>query len=144
MNISNARKLLSFFLLAGGSYAWAADPAGTKCGDLFNMQIDNATVSEAIDVPAGKPLSVGGAYGPPVLVTSLPAHCLVHGEVNHIGLERPDAGTIFSFSYYSRSEMAGLSCSLDLSLRSSPTKIMRAIPIIPDLCRPFLPPVATK
>ena len=49
MNISNARKLLSFFLLAGGSYAWAADPAGTKCGDLLNMQIDNTTISEAID-----------------------------------------------------------------------------------------------
>jgi hypothetical protein len=49
MNISNAREFLSIFLLAGASYAWATDPAGTKCGDLLNMQIDNTTISEAID-----------------------------------------------------------------------------------------------
>ena len=95
MNISKRQKFLSFFLLAGASYAWAA-PAGTKCGDLLNMQIDNATISEAVDVPAGQPVSVGGLYGPAVQVTSLPAHCLVHGEVNHHkGADGKDYGDKF-------------------------------------------------
>jgi hypothetical protein len=99
MNISTARQFLTFFLLAGASYAWAADPAGTKCGDLLKMQIDNATISEAIDVPAGKPVSVGGVYAPAVLVTSLPAHCLVQGEVNHHqGADGKDYGDKFWFA----------------------------------------------
>jgi hypothetical protein len=96
MNISNARAFLCFFLVAGASYAWATDPAGTKCGDLLNLQIDNAAISEAIDVPAGKPVSVGGVYAPAVQVTSLPAHCLVHGEVNHHkGADGKDYGDKF-------------------------------------------------
>ena len=60
MNISNARQLLCFLLLAGTSYAWAADPAGTKCGDLLKMHrrreavkgkvlgIDNAGAADGV------------------------------------------------------------------------------------------------
>jgi hypothetical protein len=82
-------------ILAGTWHVWALNPAGTKCGDLLNMHIDNATLSEASDVPAGKPVSVG-ASGTPVQVTSLPAHCLVHGEVNHHrGADGKDYGDTF-------------------------------------------------
>jgi feruloyl esterase len=65
---------------------WAAPAAGqpaTKCADLVKMQIDNAAISDAADVAAGKPVTLGGGFMPAVQVTSLPSHCLVHGEVNH-------------------------------------------------------------
>jgi Tannase and feruloyl esterase len=84
MDISKPHKLLGVcMILAGASPAWAADQAATRCRELLNMKIDNTTISEAVDVPAAKPVSVGGVYGPAVQVTSEPAHCLVHGEVNH-------------------------------------------------------------
>jgi pimeloyl-ACP methyl ester carboxylesterase len=97
MDISKSRKLPGVcVILAGAAHAWGADRAGAKCGELVKMQIDNATVSEAIEVPAGKPVSMGGVYGPAVQVTSLPAHCLVHGEVNHHrGADGKDYGDKF-------------------------------------------------
>ncbi len=70
-------------VLAVAAQCCAAAPPATNCADLLKMQIVNATISEAVDVPAGKPFSVGGVFGAPVVVTTLPAHCLVHGEVNH-------------------------------------------------------------
>ena len=60
------------------------------------MQLENASISEAVDVPAGKPVMVGGVFTPPVAITSLPAHCLVHGEVNHHkGADGKDYGDQF-------------------------------------------------
>jgi pimeloyl-ACP methyl ester carboxylesterase len=66
-------------IFAGASCAWAAGGAGTPCGDLAKLQIENATISEAVSVPDGTPLLLKNRPA----VTSLPAHCLVHGEVNH-------------------------------------------------------------
>ena len=71
--------LIGALVIASALPVWAA----TSCADLAKLAIENATVSEAVDVPAGKPFPVEGGLGPPVLVTTLPAHCLVHGEVNH-------------------------------------------------------------
>jgi feruloyl esterase len=65
-------------LLLGAANALAATP----CSDLKQLKIDNTTITEAVDVPAGQPITAP-AFGPPVQLTSLPAHCLVHGEVNH-------------------------------------------------------------
>ena len=97
MDMTNKSKLLSICLiLAGTSYAWATEQAAGRCGELLKMRIDNATLSEAVDVPAGKPVSVGGVYSPAVQITSLPAHCLVHGEVNHHkGADGKDYGDRF-------------------------------------------------
>ena len=73
-----------------------AQSAAGKCADLAHLQIENTAISEAVDVPAGKPLTVGGGFGPPVEFTSLPAHCLVHGEVNHHkGADGKDYGDKF-------------------------------------------------
>ena len=84
MNLSQSIKCMSLgIVMAGASFIWATDQTGTKCSDLVKVQIDNATISEAVDIPAGKPFTVGGGFTPAVQVTSLPAHCLVHGEVNH-------------------------------------------------------------
>jgi pimeloyl-ACP methyl ester carboxylesterase len=99
MNILNLRKFVSVCVMVAGAssakHVLAADTAA-KCGDLLTLQIDNATISEAVDVPAGKPLSVGGGFTPPIEVTSLPAHCLVHGEVNHHkGADGKDYGDKF-------------------------------------------------
>jgi hypothetical protein len=83
-------------VLAVAAQCWAVAPPATNCADLLKMRIENATISEAVDVPAGKPLSVGGVFGPPVVVTSLPAHCLVHGEVDHHkGTDGKDYGDRF-------------------------------------------------
>jgi hypothetical protein len=63
MGMTTASKLLSACLiLAGTSYAWAAEQAGVKCGELLKMRMDTAIISEAVDVPAGKPVSVSGVY----------------------------------------------------------------------------------
>ncbi len=97
MKMRNARGLMTICVIVTvASRAWAADGARTKCGDLVRLQMENATISDAVDVPAGKPLSVGGGFGPAVQVTSLPAHCLVHGEVNHHkGADGKDYGDKF-------------------------------------------------
>ncbi len=76
---ANGRVLLtSFVLLAGAPRGMAA--AGS-CSDLLRMPLENGALSAAADVPAGQPASPG--QGATVEVTSLPAHCLVRGEVNH-------------------------------------------------------------
>ncbi len=91
-----SRLILSCALLTGAAPCWAAAPTTASCTDLAKMQVENTTISEAIEVPAGKPLSVGSGFGPPVVVTSLPAHCLVHGEVNqHKGANGKDYGDKF-------------------------------------------------
>ena len=97
MNLSQSIKCMSLgIVMAGASFAWATDQTGTKCSDLVKVQIDNATISEAVDIPAGKPFTVGGGFTPAVQVTSLPAHCLVHGEVNHHkGADDKDYGDKF-------------------------------------------------
>lgn len=83
-------------MMAAASCAWAADPTHTKCTDLAKMKVENATISETVDVAAGQPLSVGGGFAPAVEVTSLPAHCLVRGEVNHHqGADGKDYGDRF-------------------------------------------------
>ncbi len=64
---------------AGGMQAWAAG----DCGALAKLQIENTTISEAIAVAGGTPYPFSSGFGPAVVLTSLPAHCLVHGEVNH-------------------------------------------------------------
>ena len=77
MNLFNGSTL--FTVIFGGVSAMqgqAVTPPqsfSTRCGDLTKMQIENATISEAIEVTAGQPVSVGGSYGPPVLLKSLPA-----------------------------------------------------------------------
>ena len=97
MSLSNSRKLVSVWIMViGATCVWATDRAGTKCGDLVKTQIENATISEAVEVPAGKPLTIGGGFTPAVQITSLPAHCLVHGEVNHHkGADGKDYGDKF-------------------------------------------------
>ncbi len=72
------------------------EQAGSKCADLVRLQISNTTISDATDVPAGKPFSLTNPFGPPIAITSLPAHCLVHGEVNHHkGVDGKDYGDKF-------------------------------------------------
>jgi feruloyl esterase len=85
MNTLDRFKVLTLCLVFSGamlSRAAASSPA-TGCVDLLKMQVENATLSSAVDVPAGQPLSVGGTYAAPVVLKSFPAHCLVQGEVNH-------------------------------------------------------------
>ena len=50
-----------------------------NCADLLQLKIENTTLTEASDQPAGRPVTVRNAPGP----LPLPAHCLVHGETNH-------------------------------------------------------------
>jgi hypothetical protein len=38
MDSSVTRKFVSFFILAGASYAWGADPLVMGCGDLLKSQ----------------------------------------------------------------------------------------------------------
>jgi hypothetical protein len=61
----------------------AQPQVGERCASLTSMRIGNATITEAVDVPAGKPFTNAIPFAPPVVITSLPEHCLVHGEVNH-------------------------------------------------------------
>ena len=85
MNTLDRFKVLTLFLVFSGampSRAAASSPA-TGCSDLLRMQIENTTLSSAVDVPAGQPLSVGGTYGARMVLKPLPAHCVVRGEVNH-------------------------------------------------------------
>ncbi len=77
------RLLLCCTVLTAAAQCLAASLPAANCADLTKMQLENASISEAVDVPAGKPVMVGGVFTPPVAITSLPAHCLVHGEVNH-------------------------------------------------------------
>jgi hypothetical protein len=100
MNIHNGSKLLVLCVaVATALLGHAAEPSfspATSCADLLKMQIENTTLSEAVQVPAGQPIKMGGAYGPPVAITSLPAHCLVHGEVNrHQGTDGKEYGDKF-------------------------------------------------
>lgn len=85
MSIPNGLKLLALGIALAGAtlgHASATTPS-TSCASLAAMQIENTTLTEAVEVPAGQPLQMGGAFGPPTVLKSLPAHCLVHGEVNH-------------------------------------------------------------
>ncbi len=86
-------------LMLGASQVWAlssADPIATKCGDLVGMKIANTVISEAVAVPAGQPLTIPGGFGPPSVITSLPAHCLVHGVTNgHKGAGGKEYGDQF-------------------------------------------------
>jgi pimeloyl-ACP methyl ester carboxylesterase len=95
----NLKNVVYWALMLGASYALADSVANrpvTTCSGLQKLQIENATISEAVDVPAGQPTPMGGGYGPPVQVVSLPAHCLVHGEVNHhLGADGKDYGDKF-------------------------------------------------
>jgi hypothetical protein len=61
----------------------AQQQADTKCSDLLKLKIENISISDAAQVPAGKPYSLANPFAPPVVVTSLPEHCVIHGEVNH-------------------------------------------------------------
>ena len=76
--------------------AGAQQQSVTDCANLATLKIDNTSISDAADVPAGKPYSLVSAFAPPVVVTSLPEHCLVHGEVNyHKGANGKDYGDKF-------------------------------------------------
>jgi Tannase and feruloyl esterase len=84
--IDRWRLFVGCIVLVASAQVWAANPPispAVPCKDLLKLQVANTTVSEAIEVPAGQPLTVGGVFGPSVVLKSLPAHCLVHGEVNH-------------------------------------------------------------
>jgi len=63
--------------------AFATDQSTAKCANMLQLKIENTTISEAAYQPAGTPVAVGGVFSPRVELTSLPDHCLVHGEVNH-------------------------------------------------------------
>ena len=73
--------LMFGFLLVHAAHA--QQQPGTKCSDLLNLKIENASISDAAQVPAGKPYSLTNPFAPPIVITSLPEHCLIHGEVNH-------------------------------------------------------------
>ena len=87
MNIVHQSKPLALFVIVSGSMlGQAADPSSvlsSRCADLLKMRIENTALSVATELPAGAPVQVGGGYGPPITVKSLPAHCWVQGEVNH-------------------------------------------------------------
>jgi len=74
---------LGLFVLAATESRAAAPMSSTNCADLVKMQIENAIVTEAAAVPAGQPLTMGGTFDAPVVFKTLPAHCVVRGEVNH-------------------------------------------------------------
>jgi pimeloyl-ACP methyl ester carboxylesterase len=79
-----------------GHAAQQSITASKPCAGLVAMQIENTTLTEAVDVPAGQPIPMGGGFGPPVMLRSLPAHCLVHGEVNrHRGADGKEYGDKF-------------------------------------------------
>lgn len=63
--------------------ASAPQDAERKCAELASLKIANTTISEVVEVPAGKPYVVPNLFAAPVTVISLPEHCVVHGEVNH-------------------------------------------------------------
>ena len=77
---------LGLLLLVGGV---ARGQSG--CKELAKLQLANTVMTEAVEVAAGTPVRVGA-----VEVTSLPAHCLVRGEVNkHVGAEGKEYGDRF-------------------------------------------------
>ena len=74
----------------------SAQRSGSNCADLAKLKIDNGSISDAAEMEAGKPYSLASPFGPPVVVTSLPGHCVVHGEVNHHkGADGKDYGDRF-------------------------------------------------
>jgi feruloyl esterase len=100
MKILHRFELLALCIVVSGAMlGWAAQSPSsqpTGCADLLKMRIENTTISSAVDVPAGQPLEMGAAYGAPVVLKSLPAHCLVHGEVNgHRGADGKEYGDKF-------------------------------------------------
>ncbi len=100
MNIPNQLKFLALGIaMAGATRGYASEPsfsASTACASLVAMQIENTTLTEAVEVPADQPFSMQGPFGPPVVLNSLPAHCLVHGEVNrHRGADGKEYGDKF-------------------------------------------------
>jgi hypothetical protein len=46
------------------------------CGDLVNLKIENTVITEATEVPEGKPLGVPNPIGQLVSINSLPRHCM--------------------------------------------------------------------
>jgi hypothetical protein len=83
MNLKNASVSLTICAWSTLAYSANAQQISAKCSDLLNLKIENTTISEASPISAGKPFSVPSLFAAPVVVTSLPEHCLVHGEVNH-------------------------------------------------------------
>jgi hypothetical protein len=74
----------------------AAAHANTACADVVRLEIPGATISEATAVPANHSFSYSSGFGPPTRLNSLPAHCVVHGEVNHHkGADGKDYGDKF-------------------------------------------------
>ncbi len=68
----------------------------TRCADLTKLAIENTTIADAVEMPAGKPFTLSSVFGPPTVITNLPAHCVVHGEVNHHkGADGKDYGDKF-------------------------------------------------
>ena len=56
-----SRLMLGCTVLTAAAPYLAAAPPATHCADLTRMQLENASISEAVDVPAGKPVSVGAS-----------------------------------------------------------------------------------
>jgi hypothetical protein len=56
---------------------WTQPQAGERCSSLASLKIDKTTITEAVDVPAGKPFTNALPFAPPVVVTSLPEHCAI-------------------------------------------------------------------
>jgi pimeloyl-ACP methyl ester carboxylesterase len=89
---------LSAAALAIAILSWlpTAAHANTTCADVARMEIPGATISEATAVPANQPFAYSSGFGPPIKLNSLPAHCIVHGEVNHHkGADGKDYGDKF-------------------------------------------------
>jgi Tannase and feruloyl esterase len=96
--MNRSATLSACVVLAGWAqvYAYTGQPSATQCSSLLAMQVENATLTEATFVPPDKPFTLTNPFGPPVIVTSLPEHCLVHGEVNHHkGADGKDYGDKF-------------------------------------------------
>jgi hypothetical protein len=87
----------SVVLLGACGMARASETTpSVSCSSLLKMQLENGVLSEAVEVPAGQPFPMPGGFGPPISLTALPAHCLVHGEVNHHkGADGKDYGDKF-------------------------------------------------
>ena len=70
---------------------------GKDCTALTSLRIEGVIITSASEVASGTPVTLPPqGPQPPVSLTSLPAHCVVRGEVNHhIGADGKSYGDKF-------------------------------------------------